>query len=110
MTEMFLFGAGASVEAQVPGAFGMTEKIIERFASDASARHSHVVNFVVGGLLFEAGQKNVNPIKAGVNVEDLFNAVQLLADRNSIQASSFVGSWHPMIDEFDKEYPLRYDT
>ena len=108
---MLLFGAGASIEAKVPGAYKMTEAIAERFRQNPSLRkHAHVISFVIGGLLFEAGKNNLNPSSAGVNVEDLFNAVQLLAERNSLEAAPFVGSWHPMVEEFDKVYPSRSDT
>jgi hypothetical protein len=81
---MLLFGAGASIEAKVPGAYKMTEAIAERFRQNPSLRkHAHVISFVIGGLLFEAGKNNLNPLSAGVNVEDLFNAVQLLAGTRS---------------------------
>ncbi len=111
MSEMLLLGAGASVEANVPGAYKMTEKIAERFRADPTRkRHAHVISFVIGGLLFEAGKKGLDPLSAGVNVEDLFNAVQLLAGRHTLEAAPFVGSWHAMVEEFDKVYPARPST
>jgi len=108
---MVLLGAGASVDAGVPDAYGMTNAIAKRFRGDpVLKKHAHVISFVVGGLLFEAGKNNQDPLTAGVNVEELFNAVQLLAERNTLEAAPFVGSWHAMIEEFDKTYPSLSDS
>lgn len=109
MSEVVLLGAGASIEAGVPGANAMTEEIVRRFNDNGHSRqlrdYAAVLNFVVGGLLFNAGQRGVNPFANGVNVEDLFNAVNLLAERNTLEVLPFVGSWHSMIDEFDRVTP-----
>ena len=103
---MLLFGAGASVEAGVPSAYNMTKEIVERFRSNSQYnQYFQVVSFVVGGMLFEVGKNGENPLSSGVNVEDLFNAVQLLAERQSLEVAPFVGSWHAMVDEFDKIRP-----
>jgi len=111
MSEMLLLGAGASIDAGVPGAYAMTQAISKRFRADFSLKkHAHVISFVIGGLLFEAGKNNQDPLSAGVNVEELFNAVQLLAERNTLEAAPFVGSWHAMVEEFDKSYPARSNT
>jgi NAD-dependent SIR2 family protein deacetylase len=102
MSEMCLLGAGASVEAGVPDTYGMTQRIAEVFQRDPQLRrYAHVISFAIGGLLFQQGIKGKNPLVSGVNVEELFNAVQLLAERNSLEAAPFVGSWHAMVQEFD---------
>jgi NAD-dependent SIR2 family protein deacetylase len=103
MSEMILLGAGASVEAGVPDTYGMTSMITEFFHKNVHMpRHAHVVSFVIGGLLFQQGIKGEDPLQAGVNVEELFNAVQLLAERNTLEAAPFVGSWHAMVQELDR--------
>ena len=91
---MFLLGAGASMHAGVPVANEMTKKIIESFDTDSP--EYRVLTFVVGGLLFKEGQAGRNPTAGGVNVEDLFNAVQFLAGRHQLEASPFVGSGIPV--------------
>jgi SIR2-like domain len=104
--EMLFLGAGASVEAEVPGAFAMTEKIVANLRSDPRfEKQAHALSYVVGGLLFEAGKNNVNPLAPAINIEDLFNAVQLLAERNNLEAAPFIGSWHSFLEELDKIYP-----
>lgn len=84
----------------------MTRKIVDQFSADRfSRKHSHLMSFVVGGLLFQSGIDGQNPLNSGVNVEDLFNAVQSLAKRNTLEMAPFIGSWHPLIDTFDKIQP-----
>lgn len=103
MREMILLGAGASVEAGVPDTYGMTSKIMELFRKDyLMQRYVAVISFVIGGLLFQHGIKGRDPLQEGVNVEELFNAVQLLAERNTLEAAPFVESWHPMVQELDR--------
>lgn len=111
MSEMVLLGAGASVEAGVPDSYAMTGKIAEQFKQNMQLqRHSHVLSFVIGGLLFQQGIKGGDPLTSGVNVEELFNAVELLSQRNILEAAPFVGSWHSMVEELDKEVPYPVDA
>lgn len=106
MRDFVLLGAGSSVEAGVPDAFGMTHKLIEVFARDpVLVKYSHVLRFVVGGLLFNQGVRGNDPFE-GVNVEDVFNAIQILAERQTLEAAPFIGSWHPLIEELDVIRPL----
>jgi SIR2-like domain len=106
MKEMLLFGAGASKEAGVPTAYGLTNEIANEFRQQPHlARHARVVSFVLGGLLFNRGIQGDDPLSSGVNVEEFFNAIQLLADRSTLEAAPFVGSWHSMVEEFDKVQP-----
>lgn len=99
MTEMFLLGAGASVEAGVPHAYMMTNEMLNCISKEAIAKYNgvdKVLKFVIGGLLFQQGIKGENPFE-GVNIEDLFNAVLLLGDRQNSELSPFISSWHPKI-------------
>lgn len=109
MKEMILLGAGASVEAGVPGAFEMTRKLIELFGNNPMlSKHSKVLRFAVGGLLFQQGINGNDPF-TGVNVEDLFNAIQLLAGRQELEAAPFIGSWHPLVEGLDRINPKKTD-
>jgi NAD-dependent SIR2 family protein deacetylase len=99
MTELFLLGAGASVEAGVPDAYRMPKEMLKNFSEEVRAkylRYDKVLEFVVGGLLFQQGFKGENPFD-GVNIEDLFNAVLLLGDRQNSELSPFISSWHPQL-------------
>jgi NAD-dependent SIR2 family protein deacetylase len=111
MAEMVLLGAGASVEAGVPGSFDMTKEIASRLrVRDVAGRHGHVISFAVGGLLFQRGIRGQDPFE-GVDVEELFSAVRLLAERHTLEAAPFIGSWHAMVEEFDRRTPqsARFD-
>jgi NAD-dependent SIR2 family protein deacetylase len=101
MGDFFLLGAGASMEADVPSAVGMTTKMLDVFSKDMMLkRQSKVLRFVVGGLLFKQGTRGENPFD-GVNIEDLFNAVLSLADRKNSELTPFVSSWNPAIEELE---------
>jgi len=109
MNEIILLGAGASVEAGIPDAYKMTEVIIDylydyRFTKNK--KHAHIALFIVGGLLFQKGVIGQNPLKAGVNIEDFINAIHLLSERNTLEISPFVGSWHSVVEDFDRVYKI----
>lgn len=101
MKTMFLLGAGASVKAGVPDTYEMTKKMLMLFSGNRQDQQYYkVFSFIVGGLLFQKGKDGKNPYD-GVNVEEVFNAVQLLANRQSLELAPFVGSWNEMIDLID---------
>ena len=103
MNDLFLLGAGASVEAGVPPALKMATKILEIIEGEYRYREqARVLHFVVGGLLFQAGIRDQNPLSSGVDVEELFSAAQMLAEKSNLEAAPFIGSWHTMIDELDR--------
>jgi hypothetical protein len=109
MSEVVLLGAGASVEAGVPHAYGLTEEIYSYFrhgvmGGDFAVESSAVVGLVIGGLRFQRGLRNDDVSDARVNVEDLFNAVEMLGNRNMLEAAPFVGTWHPIVSDFDTLY------
>lgn len=120
MNDLFLLGAGASVEAGIPGAYRMTAEIArlvndnqEKFhnAREENREMARAFNFVLGGLLYKAGQSNLNPLEAGVNVEDLFSSMRLLGERDESDIAPFVGSWHSHIEKIDRieQYQVDYE-
>jgi len=97
MRELFLLGAGASVEAGIPDTYRMTELMLDKFKDlRRDRRIFKVLQFVVGGLLFQRGIHGENPY-GGVSIEDLFNSVIMLADRQNSEIGPFISSWHPQI-------------
>lgn len=96
-----LLGAGASVDAKIPHAFAMTNEFLQLFSQDFELRReSHALRYVVGGLMMQKGAKGDDPL-SGVNIEDVFNAMQTLASRQLFEAAPFVAGWHPMVEELD---------
>lgn len=99
--ELFLLGAGASKDAGIPDAYEMTAKMLSSFDRDQRYLEiKNVLTFVTGGLLFHEGIKGNIP--TGINVEDLFNTVEMLANRQSLEIAPFIGSWHKQIEELDR--------
>lgn len=97
-----LLGAGASAEAGVPTTFEATERLVHRINERAYDLRpiAAALHFVCGALLAYDGAEGQNPF-SGLDVERVFAAVQLLAERNTLEVSPFVGSWHRAVDALD---------
>lgn len=102
--EVILLGAGASSEAGLPTSYELTEKIIDKFKDADEGEYARISNYIIGGLLFQEGVKGNNPLHSKLNIEDFFNAVQLLANRKNLEVAPFLGSWHFKVEEFDTIY------
>ena len=98
--EMLLLGAGASVEAGIACSVPLTEQIIRYTNEQYFGQYVDALYFVYGGLLFQKGVQGKNP-GDGVNVEELFSAIQILADRDNLEVVPFVGQWHPRVTELE---------
>ncbi len=107
MKTAVLLGAGASRDAGVPLTTHMTEEIYnltspERLMHPDGDRLKRALGTVIGGLTYQKGIRAENPYQ-GLNVEEVFASVQMLANRNNIEAAPFIGSWHSAIEELDEE-------
>lgn len=100
--DVVLLGAGASAEAGVPTTFEMTEQLVRRINERSYDRHptAAALHFVCGALLAHDGAEGGNPF-SGLDVERVFAAVELLAERNTLEVSPFVASWHRAVDALD---------
>ncbi len=105
LTTTVLLGAGASKGADIPISAEMTAALLDKIDPGSRA----LLHFVYGGLLMQMATKahsagySRRPIV--VDAEDLFNAVEALANRATFDVAPFVASWHPLIDQFDKYRP-----
>lgn len=106
MKTMFLLGAGASIKAGVPDGYEMSKKLLFQFSQDPRLQKYHrILSFIIGGLLFQKAKSGINPYN-GVNVEEVFNAILLLADRQSLEVAPFIGSWDDTIASLDRSIPF----
>lgn len=99
--ELLLLGAGAAVESEIPHAYKMTKVMVDMLIDEYRYQQPQIEKallFVLGGLLFQQGIKGENPYD-GVNIEDLFNAVNMLNDRQHSELTPFINSWHPQLVE-----------
>lgn len=94
----YLLGAGASVDANLPTSTELTRLITEevdaagRYNGVAQALHAAIGAMVahdtgLGGSAFD-----------GIDVERLFAAIQMLADRENLEIAPFVSSWNQNLD------------
>lgn len=111
---LVLLGAGASVDAGVPASTRMTEEIAKAMSAPAFSRTgiAHALNYAVGALIAHKSARGGNPYD-GIDIEQLFSAVQMLGDRESLEIAPFV-TWSPVLETigpprridpfFDKEF------
>ena len=103
MNDLILLGAGASTEAGLKDAKGMTQQLLEisaqRSSLASSVQQTRLLYFVVGGLLFQQSVSGNDPLTSGVNIEAVFNAIELLGRRRDVEFAPLVSAWHPVLEE-----------
>lgn len=89
-----LLGAGASVEAGVPASVSMTRRITEQIDKQLpGGMNARALNMAIGALIAHdtaAGGRAYD----GIDVERLFGAIQMLAERDQLEVSPFVSTWN----------------
>lgn len=105
MTITVLLGAGASCDAGIPMSLQMTSMLIDGLKGG----DQQLIQFVYGGLLMQkAASLTAYPhrsAKVRIDVEDLFNAAEALGRRHGMDASPFVASWHPLLEQIGRAQP-----
>lgn len=111
MPVVALLGAGASVGAGVPASVTMTKAIVkelegQRGPCDGAAR---ALNFAIGQLIAHDTAHGGSAF-GGIDVERLFGAVQMLAEREVLEIAPFVSAWNPAIGSFGERirFPLSF--
>jgi SIR2-like domain len=102
-----LLGAGASKEAGVPTTHEMTKALVDRISEGPLARRhqSSALNFVCATIsAYDAATKGSNPYDS-LDVERVFAAVELLAERRELEVTPFVASWLAAVDAWDQAQP-----
>lgn len=102
ISPMVLLGAGASVNAGIPTAVKMTQKMIEQFQSYTGLEDGvRILKFVVERLQCMRGIKREEPCQ-GVDIEELFAAIEMLARRQELNLAPFVDRWNPLVEELEQ--------
>jgi len=98
----FLLGAGASVEAGLPNSRALTEQIAKRLSGPCSSqmRMAAALNAIAGAMIAFDSSRGGSVFDT-LDVERLFSAVEMLADRDSVELTPFVASWQPGIDSLE---------
>lgn len=105
---VFLLGAGASKNADLPLANDMTERFIEVVKCDSDEEHKRLLSLILGGIHFLRGSQGLFP-QPTINIEDVASTIDALRNRHVNQLSPFVGSWNDQIRLFDSGNPGKRD-
>jgi hypothetical protein len=100
-----LLGAGASVDAGIPDSTGLTKELVHAL-NGSLQRHwgvADAVNFAVGAIIGYDTSHGARP-DAGIDVERLFSAIQMLSIRDDLEITPFVSTWHPAIASLGPEH------
>jgi hypothetical protein len=80
----------------------MTEKLVEGINREQQyTQTTQALNFVCGALVAYDAAAGISPY-AGLDVERVFAAVELLAERRTLEVTPFVAAWHPAVDAWDR--------
>jgi hypothetical protein len=101
MTDILLFGAGASKDAGLPDTYELTARVLEAVHDANSYPDAETLSFVAGSLLQDAGVQGFNPISERIDIELLFGALERLEHRGESDLAPFVSLWHPRVVELE---------
>ncbi len=101
-----LLGAGASAEGGIPMSRGMTREMASDLADRQRALGGHdyigAFRFVCGQLIAHQSSKGADPFTDTPDVEEVFSAIELLAQRRDLEIAPFVASWLPEVDAIER--------
>lgn len=96
MTSMFLFGAGASIDAGLDDAFKLTEKIYRCLTKSRDHEAAKIFGLVVAKVIARRVRAGGSPFQP-VNVEEVYDGIQRLARKETDLLSDFVTGWDPAL-------------
>lgn len=100
-----LLGAGASVEAGLPTANGLTELALDyEDGSEGRKDITKLYRLVAGAILFRASKNGRNPKRLAVNVEDVAEALTLLEQHKHWPLADVFGGVEPAISALAHDY------
>lgn len=101
---ILLLGAGASMDAGLPNAFDLTQRVYDNLGSH-SGESKRLYGFVVAKLLTRQSRLGLSPFDK-LNVEEVYDALKRLMSRESDALVEFVSSW----DMIEKTSNTSFDT
>jgi hypothetical protein len=97
---LILLGAGASKPAGIPTAVEMTEKMLQHCNGESQADYGRALN-ALAHMLKISGSNTLDTNCA--DIESVMNAAQFLANRSDLEFAPFVGAWHPIIEDLERQ-------
>lgn len=96
-----LLGAGASKEAGVPLSIELTQRIADEIEMRSRrGPTAFALNMAMGAMVAHRSAMG-HKVSEGLDVEDVFSAIQMLAARDSLEVAPFVYSWNPWLTAAD---------
>jgi hypothetical protein len=99
---LVLLGAGASAPAGVPTAVEMTRAMMKICREEDQPDYLRALKAITGALQMGLDQAEI-PIASDPDVERVLNAALLLGDRSALEFSPFVGAWHPILEDLERQ-------
>ena len=85
----------------------MTKRIVDRLSEVDESKIRSALNLICGALMAYDTSRGANPYDAGLDVERVFVAADLLGQRRSVEITPFVAAWHPAVEQLD---PMNYSA
>src|SRR5689334_9697358 len=113
---MVLLGAGASADAGLPLAAGLTSKLMNRVKDAAGpfgrelATSVRALNFVVASMVAFDGRQGADPTVLP-DIERVVSAVKLLSERDDLEVTPYITGWDPTVERLEElaiPIPPRY--
>jgi hypothetical protein len=89
-----LFGAGASMDANLPNAYRLTREVYSRL-SDGKSQDAILYAVVVSKLIARNAKNGLSPF-SDINIEDVYDGLKRLLNKDSDFLSEFVSGWDPI--------------
>jgi len=103
VNRVFLLGAGASAEGNIPTSYSMVEKVLELAETfDGSDAIPRAVNYLVGSLIAHFSRRGGNPLKCRVDIEDVVTAALTLGRRDDVVFAAFTKGWDDQVAAFSR--------
>ncbi|ASK89760.1 SIR2 family protein [Sphingorhabdus sp. SMR4y] len=100
---VILLGAGASMDAGLPDALGLTEVVYDELHKPEYGSQRILFGYVISKLQARQVLSGGSPFNK-VNIEDAYDAILRLLSRNSDPLSEFVYSWDPILDHIKPKF------
>ncbi len=97
-----LFGAGASKDAGLPDAYELTEQVYNELVK-AKSNDAVLYAVVVAKLIARNAKNGQSPFNS-INIEDVYDGLKRLLNRDSDLLSEFVSGWDPISASSSKPF------
>lgn len=91
-----LLGAGASIDAGIPSSFAMTRRVYEELVEQRNNQQAALFGYVLTKLIGRRVLSGGSPFDP-VNIEEAYDTVLRLVNRDQDVLSDFVQGWDPIL-------------